>query len=341
MVVTYFVGLILRDVLGAISALNYPEDMMRLIVVASPDDNRAKECFDMFKANHHRLRADLLVVHENSADLSRNEGIRASECEYVLLVEDDVLVNSATLGSLMELIRPDPLMAAVASPAIGDTPTLGERLQFGRFFGRIGDAYTVMPCTLFRRSLVMSCGLYREDMGPPSTIHEDWELGSRLRERGFKVLVDGGVTSRHLNQQTDQRLPTVHVSDGASRNHGKGGFVGRVRRYVSEYLHRNWWSMLQVMKAGPVVQTAEYVGYALVPALLLLLVSLDFEFGLLLAALSLVAVSLFSLAKGYYRVYGLKRRVTYPVIMASIRVFRTYLFILGLAVNLRDLNEKP
>ncbi len=340
-VVTYLVGHILRNVLGAISELDYPKEKMRLILVASPEDNNARECFNWFKASQDRLEADFLVISINSADLKRNEGIRASECEYVLVMDDDVLINSLILSHLLELVQLDELTAAVASPAIDDAPTLAGRLHFGRFDGRIAGAYTVMPCTLFRRSLVTRCGLYREDMGPPFTIHEDWELGSRLRREGFKVLVDGRVMSKHLHQLSGRKPSAVPKSGGSAQSQARGSGHHRIRKYVSEYLHKNWWSMWQVMKVSPIAQTLEYVGYALVPALLLLLVILDFGLGLLSVALSLAAISLYALAKGYYRTYAMKRRISYPLILTWIRVFRTYLLILGLVVNSRHLDKRP
>jgi len=338
---TYQVGPKLEEVLDAVSELDYPRGKVRLVVAATSGDDNAKECLESFRAAHSGVPSELLVIDANSADVGRNAGIRTSDCEYVLVIDDDVVLDHGTLRRLMEVIQGDQSTAAVASPAVDEAPTLAGRLHFGRYLGRICSAYTVMPCTLFRKSLAEGCGLYREDMGPPFSIHEDWEFGTRLRRHGYRVIVDGQAVSRHLKQQGGR----VHAGDSPSSTQaklgGKKGPTGRISGYVSSYLHRGWWSMLQVMKVSPPGQAIEYAGYALIPILLLFLLAFDFRFGLAATAVVLAGTSLYALVRGQYSAYGLERRLSYPIILTSIRSARTYLFLLGIAVNAGHLGKRP
>ena len=332
---TYFRAESLVKVLDSILALNYPKELIEVVIVVDPHDEEALNVIKRFMSNGSNVRFRTVTLDINSANRGRNLGIMECDSEVVAVVDDDVVLHPETVNVALRHLR-DEKVAAVGFPAISVSRPLGERLHHRRFLGlKAVEVFTVMPLTFFRRSVLLKVGLYREDMGPPLTIHEDWELGSRIRRYGYKVIASGELRMLHLVEQPPSKGEGTALAQHKRSTlvHKLGDVIRSVVRYARAYVDKHWWSFFQVLRVSPLSQKLEYVSYYLIPpaAVLLLVLDVFWFLAFLLATLTLVEV--YSFVRGYYRVLSIWERLAYPPILVLARVTRSYLALAGLLYN--------
>lgn len=340
---TYFVGKVLRHVLISVSMLDYPKDRIDVIVVAVPSDEEAY--FHVKRVqNEYKLKINFTTIDAPNVDVQRNYGVRLCKHEYVFLVDDDVILHRNVLKRAIQIILSKEKIAAVGYPVMSDNPSLIEKLHYGRYTSITTSTYTVMPCSLFRRSILLKLDLYREDMGPPNTIHEDWELGTRIRKNGYDVILDGGLIMKHVKKTRQKQNLILHKNENEKdvRKSSKIVYLLRmVVNYARQYISKNWWSMLQVLKSNSPIQLLEYLTYVMVPPILLTFLILELKLFVLSLTVILSSVILSNLVKGHYRAFDICHRMVYSLILFVIRVLRSYLFILGFLIARALSREKP
>lgn len=197
---TYFREKPLTKTLASISKLNYPKNKLEIIVVKDLKDQSAESVTNLFKGNHPDIKIRLLNISANSATGAWNLGIKHSHGEIVGVTADDVLIQPESIRRALILLRSDCKVAAVTFPTMFETHSISVVVHHMRFIGTLTkNISTVMLLTFYRKKILEEVGFYREDMGLPFTIHEDWELGSRIRKHGYQIIVDGSVAQRHLD----------------------------------------------------------------------------------------------------------------------------------------------
>ena len=326
---------ILAKTLESISRLedNYGKEV---IVVLSKDDPTKDEALGIINdyAKSSGILTKIIEIDTNSATKAWNEGIKGSECDYVMVMPDDVYLNEKTIVRAIELLNSNDV-AAVTYPAypygiddVNKAP-LNYKLHHLKFLNTVTTINTVLFVTVFRKDVLMKLGLYREDMGPPYTIHEDWELGSRIRGRGYKLIVDGTLRQIHLEDQATEQPINNRNSGNRQRR-----FLRSIIGYIRQYVNKHWWSMYQVLKVSPLSQKLEYAWYIMSPILLLVLLVLhEYLYAIMLIAVALVFIELINAVKGYFRAFSIAQRLTYPIITYVTRNVRAYLFLAGLIKN--------
>ncbi len=164
-------------------------------------------------------------------------------------------------------------------------------------------------------------------MGLPNAIHEEWELGSRIRKKGFKVLIDGSIYSDHLAQDTLRAKirNTTSKESGLKKANAVKGFSGEA--------HKNYRTFFIVMKSSPLRQRLEYSIYFGLPLTFLALLFFGIPYFLLMAAATLIFIEMNSLSLGHYRVLNRRERIVFPLIAVFARVIRVYLSILFLLAD--------
>lgn len=331
---TYFREETLAKTLESIANSNYPKNKIEIIVVKDLKDQGAENVVNMFKQKYPEIRTMLLGLSVNSATQARNLGIKHSNGDILGISDDDVIIHPESMKRAITLLNADCKVAAVTFPVMFDTPPIHAEVHHMRFIGTLTkNISAVMPLTFHRKKVLEKVGLYREDMGPPLTIHEDWELGSRLRKNGYTIIIDGTIVQRHLEAL---RKSIPKTESGNSPHIGimtrvKGG-IAALRSYANSYLRRDYWTFFEVMKSSPVSQQVEYAIYFLMPLIGLTLLPTPL-YALAYVLLLVFVVDAHSFIKGYYRVFGPQKRLLYPIILIFVRVVRTYLSVLGLLVR--------
>jgi len=331
---TFYAGQALKLVLHSIAELDYPRDRISTTVVADTNDDEAKKYVNEVKETG-TLNVDLKLLETPNADIERNYGLRHSPDRFVMLVDDDTLLEKNCLKKALEIILSDQHIAAVAFPAMPKYPRIDEKLNYGRFIGAQTSVNAVSPCTLFRMDALEEVGFYREDMGPPNSIHEDWELGSRLEKHGYRVVIDGTVVLNHVYDLTDRKKDPqkFHLDKKDVKYMGLRSPISKSINYVKGYATKHWWSMLQVLKVSPLSQLLEYVFYFMNPILLLILILNNRFYSSTYFVSIFVLIIFWSFFKGHYKTYGYNDRFGYPIILFVVRSVRTYAFIIGLTLN--------
>ncbi|WP_460024998.1 glycosyltransferase family 2 protein [Infirmifilum sp. SLHALR2] len=320
---TYFRPTYLKLLLESVERMDYDLSRVEVIVVRDPADSDAQRAVEEFAERCRCKGVRVLVSEVNSASRKRNMGIVSASTNIVLVVDDDIVLNPETLKRAVELLW-DERVVAVGFPALSPNPSLSEKLHHGRFLGVVvRGVNTVMPVTAFKKDILINyVGLYREDMGPPSTIHEDWELGSRIRKAGFEVLVDG------LTPQVHEPLINPDKEESASSSRSRIKVEG-VLKYVKSYINKDWRTFFEVMRSSPLSQRLEYAFYFIAPWIFVALLPLSPLHAVLYATALTSATLLYSLLRRYYKMFSPADRVLYPLLLLLARILRTNLSVVG------------
>jgi glycosyltransferase involved in cell wall biosynthesis len=322
----------LKKTLESVSKLNYPKELLEVIVVVDPEDNRAIDVIEDFKSRYNNVNVKVIVLDENNVSRARNLGIINSSSEIVAVIDDDIVLHPDTITAALKHLK-NERVAAVGFPAISKHPLLSEKLHHWRFLGIVKNVNTVTPVTFFKKSILTRVGLYREDMGPPLSIHEDWELGSRIRKQGYEIIIDGRIPQIHLLHLRKITQDTGVKTDRHSKRKILSIIFRGARLYISSYIWKHWWSFLQVMKSSPTSQLFEYIGYFVLPILLFVLGLKNWTYSIGFTIVFLTMIILHNFLMGYYRKLKLWERLVYPVLLVLVRILRVYLVLIGLLNN--------
>ncbi len=145
-----------------------------------------------------------------------NQGIEASSGEYILLLNNDVVVTKGWLSGLLECLESDPGFAVVGPMTnnisgiqkVDGIPyiTMIEMEEFGETFRekyrhrRIPSRRIVGFCMLFRRSLVEKIGLLDERFGSGNFEDDDYCYRSALE--GYTNIIAGDVFIHHYGSKS-------------------------------------------------------------------------------------------------------------------------------------------
>lgn len=325
---SYYRPLTLKETLKSIDALNYPKDLIEVIVVLDENDRGSFNVIEEIRSSiHYELK--MILIDVNSATLAWNIGIKESKGDIIAILPDDVILHPETLNIALKYLN-EPAIGMVGFPAISDNPTLSEKLHHWKYLGTISDlVFTTLFVSIFRREVLEKVGGYREDMGPPLTIHEDWELGSRIRKSGYKIIAIGTLVQRHLVSQ--ERM--AWIKEGEDRRKSWRKLILKIYSYCRAYVTKHWWSFLQVMKVSPSSQLSEYLFYFILPIAFFTLLILNPVYALVLVVGLAVLTIIYSFARGYYRRLSLIERIAYPLLLVAVRIARVYLAVIGYLYN--------
>lgn len=324
--------------LASVSMLDYPLGRLSVTVVAVPTDKEA--AVYVKEADDEKLKINLLTIEASNVDVQRNYGLKQCKNEYVLVVDDDVILNRSVLKKGLQTLLTEHKIAAVGYPLASGSRLLGEELHHGRIQGILTTTPTVMPCSLFRKSALLKTGFYREDMGPPVSIHEDWELGSRIRKCGFILMLDGTLVNKHSQVIRKPVSSTLGAEPQKILSRRQSAFylktkvsrgLSALKSYINSYLNGHYKTFFWVMNSSSLSQRLEYTLYFVLPLIGVCLGFVNLLYLLIYVLSIVVAIDLHSLIKRYYSAFSFKKRLAYPLLIVAIRVFRTYLSLLGLA----------
>lgn len=139
---------------------------------------------------------------------ARNLGAEAARAPLVAFVDADVCVNSDTLSRMVEHFRRDPELAAVfgsydATPAepdfISQYRNLLHHYVHQQKNGEVDSFWA--GCGAVRRAAFLEVGMFDAARYTTPQI-EDIELGYRMRDRGYRIVLDPRIQGTHLKQWT-------------------------------------------------------------------------------------------------------------------------------------------
>ena len=190
---------VLAECLGALAPSAGPDTEIVVVDDGSTDDTSGVAA---------RLGAKLVRLQENGgAGRARNEGSRHATGDVLLFVDSDVVVRPDTVGRVREVFEKRPDLAAVFGSYDASPRAPGLVSQFRNllhhFVHQQGEpeASTFWAgCGAVRRAVFEQVGGF--DTGRYTRAIEDIELGYRIRDAGYRILLDREIRVTHLKRWT-------------------------------------------------------------------------------------------------------------------------------------------
>jgi hypothetical protein len=197
--------------LGALRASDLPRDGWELIVV---DDASRDDTPDV--ARRYADRVVRLMGSPSGPAYARNRGVEAARGEIVVFIDADVCVHPDTLRGFQELFDREPGLGAAFGAYDTAPAARGVVSQYRNLVHHYchslhaGEAETFWAgCGAVRREAFLRVGGF-DELAYRRPQVEDIELGYRLRERGYRILLDPSLQATHLKRWT---LASVLVTD--------------------------------------------------------------------------------------------------------------------------------
>ncbi len=204
----------LRQAAGALHASDLPRERWELVVVddASGDDTASV-------AESVADRVVRVARGPRGPAYARNRGVEAGAGDVLVFVDADVCVHADTLRRLLAALDAEPDVGAVfgAYDTRPSAPGLVSRyanLVHHRTHAlHAGDAETFWAgCGAMRRTAFEAAGGFDERRYPRPQI-EDVELGHRVRDLGWRILLRPDIQCTHLKRWTLGGFVTTNLRD--------------------------------------------------------------------------------------------------------------------------------
>lgn len=192
---------VLRESLGALARSDLPRRFWELIVVddASNDDTVAV-------AAEFADTVVRLPVKPSGPSYARNRGAEVARGDVLVFIDADVCVHPDTLRRFAWLFVDEPGVAAAFGSYDDRPPAPGLVSQYRNLLHHYvhqqsaGEADTFWAgCGAIRRQVFLDVGMYNEWHFSRPQI-EDIELGHRLRDRGYRVVLRPEIQATHLKR---------------------------------------------------------------------------------------------------------------------------------------------
>jgi GT2 family glycosyltransferase len=222
------------DVLGrtidALLATDYPSDRFEIIVVNDGDDRATRGVVNAVQTGP--VKVTLICGRGKGAAAARNDGARAAYGDFLVFVDDDILVPPNHLTAQLEVraVHGESITGAdwweFTPDVVSDlqATALGRyRLALEHSYRRRAPQRWTYPRGLatahftLRRTLFDELGGFDERF--PYAGVEDWEFCLRAAERGCKLILDNDLNLLH----NDKRLT---ISQLCTREERRGCSVG-------------------------------------------------------------------------------------------------------------------
>ena len=205
---------VLPQSLGALEASDLAREDWELIVVDDASSDGTGEL-----AARHADRVVRLDGEPHGPSYARNRGAEVARGGALLFIDADVMVHGSTLRRFCEVLEQNPDVTAVfgsydARPA---DPGLVSRYRnlYHHYVHHLnaGEAETFWAgCGAVRRQEFLAVGMYNEwHFSRPQV--EDIELGHRLRDRGYRILLRPEIQATHLKRWTLWKMLATDLND--------------------------------------------------------------------------------------------------------------------------------
>jgi cellulose synthase/poly-beta-1,6-N-acetylglucosamine synthase-like glycosyltransferase len=278
---TYNESNIISRKLEELVSLDYPMENVEIVVVDSSDDGTADSVRQFFEDRSEPELRLVTQAERRGVAAALNEGVETATGDVVFRTDADSSLENSALTTAVETLS-NPAVGGVTGRQV---EVLGESAVESNYRdlltyvqlveSHVDSTYICHgPCFAFERDLYEPI--------PEDTIADDTETGIRIREQGFRIVMDpdigfieSGVSAfGERRQRKDRRA--AGLLQTLFRHRGTVGKLGRYGRFV---LPLNWlllvttpWSLLLAMGCLSLAAIAK-VGVAglVIPGLVLLL----------------------------------------------------------------------
>ncbi|MDD4938192.1 MAG: glycosyltransferase family 2 protein [Candidatus Shapirobacteria bacterium] len=209
-ILNYFGEQIIEETIKSIINLNFPKDKFELIIVDNNSQDKSRKIIKEYEKKYSNIKSLFLKKNLGFAG-GNNPGIRIAKGEYVILLNNDCIVDKNWLKELVNLADKNPKIFSISSKLKKYPPTLNliqnaGSIVFQDGYGRdIGSIITAdreqfyekdigqfdqekevySSCgaaALYRKSILKKIGLLDENF---FMYYEDTEISERARLCGY------------------------------------------------------------------------------------------------------------------------------------------------------------
>ena len=174
-------------------SMNYPKDMIEIIVVDDKSSDNSVEVIKKYVEKYPNVR--LIVNKRNSGGAAEptNLGVKAAKYEYIAVTDADSTPDKDALIKMIGFLQKDKRVGAVTCAVLAKSPkTFMQRLQqieyfvisFNRKLLDLVDAVYVTPgpFALYRKKILLDVGLF-----DVKNMTQDIEIVWRMISHGYKA----------------------------------------------------------------------------------------------------------------------------------------------------------
>lgn len=310
-------------VLEAIKNLDFDKKEIEILFICYPlqNDNTYRIITNFIKANKNKYYDLRLIIRKDRrANFARNLGIRLSRGEYVLLLNDDIIIDPKSLRNALAILKTCPETAAVTFPYIAPHGSLSS-IMFSKYIGKVSKVRTVaLGCSIIRKSVFNDVGLINEKLGPPMSANDDLEFSARLHKAGYKIVIDGRCVALDIGY-----LKLKHKTYNTyTCRPGIASMIRQIIKVALKTLHYDFMiggrTYHLVLKVAPLSWRLEILIYFLIPLGLILMLLVNPNVALIIIILILI-ISMFAYKPSTFK------QIPYPVLILLRRISRAYGYI--------------
>jgi len=183
-----------------------------------------------------------LVLTSTGLSRARNEGIAAARGDLIVFTDDDVRVDPAWLGAIVDAFERAPARTAITGAALsgvdGDehVPSLTYRTRPETFRGRVFCDPLAGLNMAFARSAFEEICPFDERLGPGAEFDnaDDNDFGYRLLEAGYEIAFVPAAVVYHRGARRGRALARLDFSYGR----GQGAFYVKHMSWSDRHMLR-------------------------------------------------------------------------------------------------------
>ncbi len=226
----------------------YPN--FEIVVVDNCSSDNTPQYLQEFCKQHSNIR---IILNDSNHGFSAgmNQGIQSSDGDYVVLMNNDVVVTPGWLGRLVRHLEADheigmigPVTNATGNEARIETNyrNMDEMREFAEKYTHqhLRDVYPLrelaMFCVAIRRSLINQLGPLDERFSVG--MFEDDDYAMRVRKEGFKILCAQDAFIHHHNLASFKTLPVETYVNIFKQNRVSSTKNGRLYGKNQRFYHK-------------------------------------------------------------------------------------------------------
>ena len=223
---TYNRSNIIKKCLDALSSQTFPTNQFEVIIC---DDGSTDDTEEVVEKYNSPFKLTYLKQYNRGPAAARNMGIKIAKCRYLLILNDDAILERDALSLHAEILerykgeKISVLGKFVFLPEYVKSPfgyiLENTRLLFHYSSMKAGHKYDFLyfcTCNIsIEKQAIIDIGMFDEEfIGPAS---EDLEIGYRLEQKGYKVLYEPRIIAWHDHRQTPEDFCKVCKSRGLGK----------------------------------------------------------------------------------------------------------------------------
>jgi len=180
------------ETISAIMNMDYPKEMLELIVVDDKSTDNSVEVIKKFINKHKNIRLIINSKNSGGAAEPRNIGIKNAKYDCVAFIDSDSVPKRDALRKMIGFLDGDKIAGVTCAVLVKNPKSFIQKLQAFEYYiiaftrkllDSVGAVYVAPgPLALYKKNLLIKAGMFDRH-----NLTEDIEMVWNLMSRGYKV----------------------------------------------------------------------------------------------------------------------------------------------------------